>query len=72
VRGGVDASALEVAVEEGHVWLEGELGSPEERTFVLGLAERILGVKGVYAEVRVREDAAADTEADPDAGPTWH
>jgi osmotically-inducible protein OsmY len=72
VRGGVDASRLEVQVEDGHVWLEGDLGSREERRFVLEVAERSLGVRGVYAEIHVPEAAGASAEGEADDGPTWH
>lgn len=75
VRGGVDASGLTLDVEGGHVWLEGEVALREERRFLLDLAERVLGVRGVYAEVRVLEDEAEHPEpagAPGEDGPTWH
>lgn len=68
VRAGVDASGLVVEVEDGGVSLEGELGTREERRFVVDVAERILGVAGVYAEIRVRGEGAEERER----APTWH
>jgi osmotically-inducible protein OsmY len=68
VRGGVDASDLVVEVEGGEVSLDGGLGTREERRYVVDLAERILGVKSVYADIRVRE--AGEVAEEP--APTWH
>jgi osmotically-inducible protein OsmY len=65
----VDASALEVSVEAGELSLTGELGTREERHCVMDLAERILGVVAVEAEIRVREEREVDEESGP---PTWH
>lgn len=67
VRAGVDASELAVEVEGGEVSLEGDLGTREERRFVVDLAERILGVTAVYADIRVREAGEVEEPA-----PTWH
>jgi osmotically-inducible protein OsmY len=67
VRAGVDASELAVGVEDGVVSLEGDLGTREERRYVADLAERILGVTGVYADIRVREAGEVEEPA-----PTWH
>ena len=68
VRAGVDASELCVDVEGGEVSLVGDLGAREERRIVVDLAERILGVTAVTADIRVRE--AGEVEEEP--GPTWH
>jgi osmotically-inducible protein OsmY len=67
VRAGVDASDLAVDVERGEVSLAGDLGTREERRIVVDLAERILGVTAVTADIRVRE--AGEVE---EPGPTWH
>ncbi len=67
VRAGVDASELAVEVEGGEVSLEGDLGTREERRFVVDLAERILGVTAVNADIRVREAGEVEERA-----PTWH
>lgn len=69
VRAGVDASALEVSVARGEVSLAGELGTREERRVVMDLAERILGVVAIDADIRVREGSEAEEELGP---PTWH
>ena len=69
VRAGVDASALEVSVARGEVTLVGELGTREERRVVMDLAERILGVVAIDADIRVREVGEVDEEPGP---PTWH
>ena len=71
VREGVDASALEVSVEDGEVSLRGELGTREERRCVMDLAEQILGVVRVDADIRVREAAEVE-EGTEESGPTWH
>jgi osmotically-inducible protein OsmY len=71
VRAGVDASALEVSVEAGEVSLTGELGTRKERRCVMDLAERILGVVAVDAEIRVREVAEVE-EPEESGPPTWH
>ena len=68
VRAGIDASALAVSVERGEVTLEGDLETREERRWVVDLAERILGVTGIDAVIRVRE--AGEVEEAP--APTWH
>lgn len=68
VRAAVDASELSVAVEGGEVRLEGDLATREERRVVVDLAERVLGVTAVTADIRVRE--AGEVEEEP--GPTWH
>jgi osmotically-inducible protein OsmY len=68
VRGGIDASDLVVEVEGGEVSLDGGLGTREERRYVVDLAERILGVKSVYADIRVREGG----EVAEEPAPTWH
>jgi osmotically-inducible protein OsmY len=68
VRAGVDASQLAVDVQGGEVSLVGDLGTREERRIVVDLAERILGVTAVTADIRVRE--AGEVEEEP--GPTWH
>lgn len=72
VRAGVDASALEVAVEAGEVSLRGELGTRQERRWVMDLAERILGVVSIDAEIRVREVGAMIEEEEEVGPPTWH
>jgi osmotically-inducible protein OsmY len=69
VRAGIDASELVVEVERGDVSIEGELGTREERRWVVDLAERILGVTGVYADVRVREGGEQEERVEE---PTWH
>jgi osmotically-inducible protein OsmY len=71
VRAGVDASALEVAVARGEVSLVGELGTREERRVVMDLAERILGVVAIDADIRVRE-VGAMIEEEEVGPPTWH
>jgi osmotically-inducible protein OsmY len=72
MRAGVDASALEVAVDAGEVSLRGELGTREERHCVMDLAERVLGVVAIDAEIRVREAAGPEEEAEEPGPPTWH
>lgn len=67
VRAGVDASGLEVAVEEGEVRLRGHLATEGERRAVLELAGRVLGVRAVDAEIVVGAEAEEDA-----AETTWH
>lgn len=65
VRAGIDASELEVSVACGDVRLDGALATRADRALVVRLAERVLGVRGVHAEVHARD-------AREDEGPTWH
>jgi osmotically-inducible protein OsmY len=67
VRAGIDASELEVAVADREVALNGVLATAGERRRVLELAEGVLGVRGVDADIVMAggvEDAARE--------PTWH
>jgi len=66
VRAGVDARELEVSVKDGEVRLEGALPGREERSLVVKLAQRVVGVKAIEAEIRARD---AQDEEIPE---TWH
>jgi osmotically-inducible protein OsmY len=69
VRAGVDASELEVAVEDGEVRLHGHLTSEGERRAVIGLAEQVLGVRAIDADILVGAEAGEEEDV---AEPTWH
>jgi osmotically-inducible protein OsmY len=69
VRAGVDASELEVAVEDHEVRLHGVLTTARDRRLVMDLAERVLGVRAVDAEIVVREGS---DEVEEEVEPTWH
>ena len=69
VRAGVDASELEVAVEDREVRLHGVLTTARDRLLVMDLAERVLGVRAVDAEIVVREGS---DEVEEEVEPTWH
>jgi osmotically-inducible protein OsmY len=71
-RSEVEVGDLEVRVEGGEVHLEGSLATEPELRFVLALAERTLGVRGVHAEVRLREGPEEVEEEDDLRRRTWH
>jgi osmotically-inducible protein OsmY len=66
VRGGVDAHDLAVSVRHGEVRLEGSLATARERSFVMDLVERVLGVTAIDADIVVRERAEAEAEVEPE------
>ena len=60
-QGQLQAFRVNLSVDQGTVWLEGDVASNEQQALVLDVARRVPGVKQVVNELAVREQAIAPT-----------
>ena len=56
-QGHLNGFRVNLSVDRGTVWLEGDVASSEQQTLVLDVARRIPGVKQVVNELAIREQA---------------
>lgn len=55
----LDAADIEVSVEDGVVTLEGSVGGRGDRKLAEGIADAVMGVKGIQNRLSVRQDIQA-------------
>jgi len=65
----VDASDIDVRVNDGEVTLEGSVRERREKRIAEDVAERVAGVRDVHNLLRVNREGAGHADAEPPGQP---